>query len=119
MFRGHAKLGVFIMDAIRFSAVVLAIVALLLVWLFLAHMILSRKEDARLEFLLNLMGPPAADASRADPAVQRPAPTVPETKKAWRGIAEELESCDNRGAARSVWQELPVVFAAALRGRAM
>ena len=43
------------MDAIPFSAVALAIVVLLVVWFFLAHMISSRKDDARLHFLLKLL----------------------------------------------------------------
>jgi hypothetical protein len=109
------------MDPIPFSAVVMVIILLLVVWLFLAHMVSSRKVDARLEFLLSLMDAPQADPGRSDPVAQRPAAIVPETNEAKPspGRADEFASLGRSSVARSVLQELPVVFAAALRGRAM
>jgi hypothetical protein len=114
-------LGVFIMGPIPFSAFALVIVVLLITWLFLAHMISSRRDDARLQFLLSLTDPPHVARGCPDPAIPRPAASVPETNAAepWRDNADEFMSRSYSGIARFVSQELPVVFAAALRSRAM
>lgn len=109
------------MDAVPFSALVLVIVVLLVVWLFLAHMMSSRKQDARLQFLLSLMEAPPASDGRPDPVVPRPAANGSETGTSKVGSPASGDTASRRDIrdARSVWQELPVVFAAALRGRAM
>jgi hypothetical protein len=109
------------MVPIPFSAFALVIVVLLATWLFLAHMISRRREDARLQFLLSLTDPPHADSGRPDPAIPRPAASMPETNAAQplQGREGEFVSDGNRSVAQYVSQELPVVFAAALRSRAM
>jgi len=109
------------MDAIPFSAVALAIVVLLVVWFLLAHMISSRKNDARLHFLLSLMDAPQAGASHSDSAGPRPAAAAPEAPgaKPVQERADEFVSRGISGVARYASQELPVVFAAALRSRTM
>jgi len=119
--RRQAKLGVFIMGPIPFSAFALVIVVLLVTWLFLAHMISSRKDDARLHFLFSLMDAPQAGASHSDAAEPPPAAVVPETNpaKPVRERADEFVSRGFSGVARYAFQEMPVVFAAALRSRAM
>jgi len=109
------------MGPIPFSAFALVIVVLLVTWLFLAHMISSRKDDARLHFLFSLMDAPQAGASHSDAAEPPPAAVVPETNpaKPVRERADELVSRGFSGVARYAFQEMPVVFAAALRSRAM
>jgi hypothetical protein len=121
IFRKHARLGVFIMDPIPFSAVALVIVVLLVTWLFLAHMMSNREDDARLHFLLGIMGAPQAEASHSDAAGPPPAAVVPETNpaKPVQERADEFVSRGISGVARYASQELPVVFAAALRSRTM
>jgi hypothetical protein len=107
--------------AVPISAVALVVVVLLVIWFFLAHMISSRKDDARLQFLLGLMGGPTATADRPDPDVLRTAATMPETRTR-NGVEPEADDVGPHAKSRrtlSVWQELPVVLAAALRGRAM
>ena len=109
------------MNAIPISAVVLVIFVLLLVWLLLAHMILSRRDDARLQFLLGLMDAPTATADGPDPDVFRTAATIPETRTT-NGAKPEADDVGLRAEGPrtlAVWQELPVVLAAALRSRAM
>ncbi|MGA2073544.1 MAG: hypothetical protein ABSH52_08555 [Terriglobia bacterium] len=109
------------MDAMPFSAVALVIVVLLVIWFFLAHMISSRKDDARLQFLLSLMDAPQADASHSDAAGPPSAAVVPEANPAKPGQerADEFVSRGISGVGRYASQELPVVFAAALRSRTM
>jgi hypothetical protein len=109
------------MDAIPFSAVALAIVILLVIWFFLAHMISSRKDDARMHFLLSLLDAPQIDTSHSDGAGLRPAAGVPEgnTEKPEQERADEIASRGISGVARYASQELPVVFAAALRSRTL
>ena len=109
------------MDATSFSAVALVIVLLLAIWLFLAHMISSRNEDARLQFLLSLMDASQAGAGWSGPGAQRTAAIVPETNpaKPVQERADEFVSGGISGVARYASQELPVVFAAALRSRTM
>lgn len=109
------------MHAIPFSALVLVLAVLLVIWLFLAHMMSSRKQDARLQFLLSLMEATPASDGGPDPAVPRPAANVPKTGTtiAMPPAPDDGVSRGNNHDARSVWQELPVVFAAALRSRAM
>jgi len=109
------------MNAITVSNVILVTVVLLVVWLLLARMISSRREDARLQFLLSLMEPPPVSVDRPSPAHLQPAANLPET----RTEKDAQPGTDDAGPpveslrTQSVWQELPVVFAAALRGRAM
>ena len=62
------------MDVIPFSAFALVIVVLLIAWLFLAHMISSSTDDARLQFLLSLMDVPQADAGHPDAVTNAGAP---------------------------------------------
>jgi hypothetical protein len=100
------------MDTIPFSALALVVVALLLIWLFLAHMIANRKEDARLQFLLSLMEPPAVSKDCPSPAVVRTAAYMPGDGS--RGNPGGLPRD-----AQSVWEELPLLLAAAMRGRAL
>ena len=109
------------MHTVPLPALVLATAVLLVVWLFLAHMISSRKEDARLQFLLDLTDPPQVDRGRHDPANPRPAFLAPERNAVdpLPAKADEYMTGGNSGVVRLVSQELPVVFAAALRGRAM
>ncbi len=109
------------MDATSFSAAALVIVLLLVIWLFLAHMISSRNDDARLHFLVSLMDAPQADASHSGVAGPPSAAVVPETNSAKPGQerADKFASRGISGVARYASQELPVVFAAALRSRAM
>ena len=121
IFRKHARLGVFTMNVIPFSAVALVIVILLVIWFFLAHMISSRKDDARLQFLLGLIDAPQAEASLSDAAGPPPAAVVSETNpaKPVQERSEEFVSRGISGVARYAFQELPVVLAAALRSRTM
>jgi len=57
------------MNPVPVSALIMVTVALLVVWLFLARMIRSRHEDARLQFLLNLVqdSPAFADSPVTTP----------------------------------------------------
>jgi hypothetical protein len=84
-------------------------------------MISSRKDDARLHFLLSLMDAPQVDASHSDAAGPRPAAAVPEAnpEKPEQERADEIVSPGISGVARYASQEFPVVFAAALRSRTM
>jgi hypothetical protein len=109
------------MNAIPILAIVLVLFVLLVVWLFLAHMISSRKDDARLQFLLGLIDAPQAEASLSDAAGPPPAAVVPETnpEKPVQERAEEFVPRGISGVARYAFQELPVVFAAALRSRTL
>ena len=109
------------MDAMPFSAVAVVIVVLLVIWFFLAHMISSRTKDARLHFLLSFMDAPQAEASHSDAAGAPPAAVVPETNptKPVQERADEFVSRGISGVGRYASQELPVVFAAALRSRTM
>jgi len=109
------------MSVIPFSAVALVIVVLLVIWFFLAHMISSRKDDARLHFLLSLMDAPQAEASDSDAAGPPPTAVVPETNPAspMQERSEEFVSRGISGVARYAFQELPVVLAAALRSRTL
>jgi len=109
------------MDAIPFSAFTLVVVMLLAAWLFLAHMFSSGKDDARLKFLLDLMDVPQADVGASGPATPRPAASMPgaNAAKPLQGREDEFAPHGSRSVAGFVSQELPVVFAAALRGRAM
>jgi hypothetical protein len=109
------------MNDIPPSAIALVVVLLLVIWLFLAHMILDRREDARLQFLLSLMEPPPASAGDPDHAVLRPAANLPErsTMEVLHPAAEDVVSHGDSRDVPSVWQGLPLLFAAALRGRCM
>jgi hypothetical protein len=109
------------METMPFSSVALVIVVLLVIWFFLAHMISSRKDDARLQFLFDLIDVPSPDGGHSDPEGQRTAAIVP-GKGAAKPLQEGADECVSRGissVARYAFQELPVVFAAALRSRAM
>jgi hypothetical protein len=109
------------METVPTSAVALVIVVLLIIWFFLAHMISSRKDDARLQFLLSLTDQPHVEPGCPDPAIPRPAASVPESipAKPAQERADEFAPRGISGVARYVSQELPVVFAAALRSRIM
>ena len=109
------------MNAIPILAFVLVLFALLVVWLLLAHMMFSRRDDARLQFLLGLVGAPTANADRPDPDVLRAEGTIPETRIT-NGVDPEAGDVGPHAESPgtlSVWQELPVILAAALRARAM
>ena len=109
------------MNAIPYSAVVLVICLLLVVWLFLTRMVKSRRYDARLPFLLTLISAPTATADCLDPDVLGTAAATPETRTT-NGVRPEADNGDPRAESPRVlaaWQELPVVLAAALRSRAM
>jgi hypothetical protein len=62
------------MDVIPLSAFALVIVVLLVIWFFLAHMISSGKDDARLQFLLSLMDAAQADVGHPDAVTNAGAP---------------------------------------------
>lgn len=81
----------------------------------------SGKADARLQFLFDLIDAPSAHGSRSDSEAHRPAAIAPEANAA-KPFAERTDEFVSRGisgVARYAVQELPVVFAAALRSRAM
>jgi len=109
------------MNPLPLTAFVLVIFVLLVVGLFLTRMIVSRRDAARLPFLLSLMNAPTATADRPGPDVFRTAATILETRTT-NGARPEADGA-GPGAegprTLAVWQELPVVFAAALRSRAM
>jgi len=109
------------MNSVPLVAMVLAIAVLLVVWLFLAHMIASRKDDARLQFLLSLTDPPHADLGHPDPAIPRPAASMLGTRTT-KGVEPEADDVGAHAESPrtfAAWQELPVVLAAALRSRAL
>ena len=100
------------MDIIPSSALALVVVALLVIWLIVAHMISNRKQDARLQFLLGLMEPPPVSGDCPSPEVVQPAAGM----QGDRGRGNP-GGCPSD--AQSVWEELPLLLAAAMRGRAL
>jgi hypothetical protein len=100
------------MHAIPSSALAFVVTALLVIWLFLVHMISNRKEDARLHFLLGLMEPPPVSGDCPNPAVVRPAADIP-------GDGSKGNPRGRPRDAQPVWDELPLLLAAAMRGRAL
>jgi hypothetical protein len=116
----QANLRVFTMGAILSPAVVLVIVLLLVIWLFLAHMISSREEDARLQFFLSLMEPPPVSTDRPSPSVSHPVASPPERSAApvLHPAVREAASWGGRRDTRPVWEEYPLLLATALRSRA-
>jgi len=109
------------MDTMPTLALVMVVAVLLVVWLFLAHMISSRREDGRLRFLLSLMETPPDSSDRPSRTAQRPPAKLPESRptNSLQAPTDEVVSRSDSRIAQSLWQEMPVVFAAALRGRAM
>jgi len=108
------------MVALLSPVVVLVIVLVLVVWLFLARTISSRKEDARLQFRVRVKEALPISTSRPGSVVSQPAANLPErtAKPVLHPAAQEAVSRGERCEARPVWEELPLLLAAALRGRA-
>jgi len=95
------------MNPVPISALILVTVALLVVWLFLAHMIRSSQQDARLHFLLDLM--------EDTPPFAGHAVTLPQNLP----LTKDEQVRDPAAGEVSAWTKLSMLSAVALRGRSM
>ena len=110
------------MNFIPNAAIVVATVVLLAIGLCLAHMISSQRQDARLQFLLNLMQTFPASGDQSDTSQMRgPLQAVPLRNVVETPRPEEWSAVHDGhpGRARLALQETPLLLAAALRGRGL
>ena len=106
------------MDLIPNSAVVMAIGLLILILAFLAHMMMSKANDARLRFLLTLF---EEDEQFSNSSPQQPSPRLSDAdpKKMSRGASRTAAEAAPMQLLQHVWREVPTMFTMSLRGRGM
>jgi hypothetical protein len=104
------------------AAIAMLTVALLAIGLCLAHMISSRRQDARLQFLLNLMQTFPASGDPSETSELRGSQQDP-PERAVVGASPRAARHATRGGgprhARLALRETPLLLAAALRGRGL
>jgi hypothetical protein len=110
------------MNFVPNAAIAVTTGLLLAIGLCLAHMISSRRQDARLQFLLNLMQTlPAADDQSESPQLRGSRPDPPDRTVMGASFLASRHAA--RGGAprpaRLALRETPLLFAAALRGRGL
>ncbi|MFZ0961998.1 MAG: hypothetical protein WAO35_13930 [Terriglobia bacterium] len=107
------------MDHVSYSAIAVAIALLIVIWVFLVRMILSKAPDARLPFLIDLMG--EEEDRSASSAPRGPSPCLP-GDPGMKTLHEMTRSAGNetkRHSAQHFRPDVPLLFATSLRGRGL
>jgi hypothetical protein len=104
------------MDHVSNSAIVMAIGLFIVIWIFLVHMILSNADDARLRFLLDLMGEMEEQSANSSP--RGSSPCLPDDV-GMKMPREMARSAGDEPDQHSAYRFVPLLFATSLRGRGL